>query len=129
MNKRRLLKLAAFLRTVPRKAFAIDHWVTTEATKPEGVRPGDCGFAGCAMGWAAHAKLFRGLELNMFAEQPVEIRYKGEEGFSAAAKLFDIQYFEAKELFSPNFYIGLKGTPAQVAKRIERLVETGETGA
>lgn len=126
MNKRRLLKLATFLRTVPRKSFNIGAWQAREADKPEGEKPGDCGFAGCAMGWAAHAKLFRGLTLYHDGAEML-ISYEGGEGFRGAAKLFDIEYEKSNELFSPNYYVG-NPTPLTVAKRIECLIKTGETG-
>jgi len=49
----RIYKLAHFLETVSSQDFDLTIWGTR-------VRDG-CGFAGCAIGWAAYAKLFSGL--------------------------------------------------------------------
>jgi hypothetical protein len=117
----RLLKLADFLETVPRKAFDISSWVSSKATMPEGERPGDCGFAGCAMGWAAHAKLFRGLtmERGYIIDYPA---YRGFDGFEAAMTLFSIGDSEATSLFDIGGYESRNPTPKTVAKRIRKFV-------
>lgn len=121
MDKRKLRKLADFLKTVPARSFVMTNWQARRASKPEGDAPGDCGFAGCAMGWAAHARLFRGLMLRPGAGV---IRFKGCGGFDAAKELFKIDWLEAKHLFSPEYY-DKPPTPKQVSKRIYELVEKG----
>lgn len=126
MNKKRLLKLADFLETVPRRAFNMDYWVAREATKPEGKAPGSCGFAGCAMGWAQHAKLFRGLELGESWVGEQTPTFNGATGFEAAAQLFSIDHGNSRFLFGSDSYGAIVNpTPKQVAKRIRKFVETG----
>lgn len=121
-NVKRLLKLADFLETVPRKALDLSMWVKSKPTKPEGERPGDCGFAGCAMGWASHAKLYRGLGWGWTGFSP---NYHGATGWAAAQSLFRIDEDEARHLFSMSDYT-TPPTPKQVAKRIRKFVEAGQ---
>lgn len=126
MNKKRLLKLADFLDTVPRRSFNMDNWVTREATGPEGDTPGECGFAGCALGWAAHGKLFAQLRLDG-CNRPTYRRTPGSRlvarHFSAAVELFDIESSDADHLFGNWF--GRAVTPHQEARRIREFVARG----
>lgn len=128
MNKRRLLKLADFLETVPAKKFDLGTWVQSMPTKPEAKVEGSCGFAGCAMGWAIHAKLFRGLTFEQ-PEWPEETnrgpQYKGHTGFSAVDELFKIDGHASLYLFVEDQYPNFHPTPKQVAKRIRKFVEVG----
>ncbi len=123
MRKDRLLKLADFLETVPRRAFDLSLWVSRRASKPEGKRPGDCGFAGCAIGWAAHTKMFRGLHL-----ENSYLKYYDFDGFEAVDNLFGFkrQLFsssaEGQYLFDTRTYPRGAVTPKQVAKRIRQFV-------
>lgn len=124
MRKDRLLKLADFLETVPRVAFNIERWVTSGATKPEGARPGDCGFAGCAIGWAAHANLFEGLSLLEHSPS-----YHNTEGFEAVDLLFDFDDADPEDygayLFHfANYPAPHNPTPEDVAARIRQFVKT-----
>lgn len=125
MNKRRLLKLADFLETVPPTKFSLRTWVQSMPTQPESETEGSCGFAGCAMGWAVHAKLFRGLRFATSAEadevhnpEPV---YKGKIGFPAVNVLFDIDTDDSHRLFAAPRYNEPHTTPKQVAKRIREF--------
>lgn len=133
MNKDNLLKLATFLDTVPEKAFTIAHWETGKVTKPEGQAPGECGFSGCAMGWAAHEKMFPGLELVKLSirdDSRCYLRYQDPENhfiydnFDAAANVMGIEEAAAEYLFSPTEYEGETATPAKVSKRIRDFVRT-----
>lgn len=136
MNIKRLEKLADFLETVPRRSFDMGNWQSRAATKPEGKQQGECGFAGCAMGWAAHAKLFRGLNfknaMSAYGNGPLgwqTISYRGLTDFYAAAFLMDITYAEARFLFDPDSYPS-RVTPKQVATRIRRYIKSnGEMNA
>lgn len=123
MNTERLLKLADFLETIPKHVFTIHAWEARAAYKPEGKKLGECGFAGCALGWAAHVKLFRGLD--MMGGEP-HYRTKGEDywGFHAAEELFEICEYEARHLFNGDYYSYHLGhvTPELVAARIRKLV-------
>jgi len=127
MNKKRLLKLADFLETVPKKNFEMQSWGAKPATKPEGKRPGSCGFAGCAMGWAAHAKLFRGLKLKFNNYSEPSLVYKGLLHFNAASKCMEITHDQALYLFHPMRYGEMNNdpTPKQVAKRLREFVKSG----
>lgn len=121
MNKKRLLKLADFLESVPPRKFNLSTWVQSMPTQAEGDAEGSCGFAGCAVGWAVHAKLFRGLsfgeaEIDDEANRPP--KYRGFYGFTAIEILFDIEFDEGCHLFDDAAYPNHKATPKQVAKRI-----------
>ena len=107
----KLDKLADFLETVPEEAFHFETW-QTQAYKPSlkigpiTLREG-CGFAGCAIGWAAHSKLFKGLELfvaDIFTPSWIIPCYNGMQGFEAVADLFGIDYDRACFLFDPDHY-------------------------
>lgn len=131
-HKKRLLKLAAFLDTVPNKAFDMSLWQAQGADKPEGKRPGDCGFAGCAMGWAAHTRMFRGLSVEPYGlliYQPdggAKYTERYWEDYEAAAAVFEITEVQALHLFAPSHYESQfrRPTPKYVAKRIRKFVET-----
>lgn len=122
MRSDRLLKLADYLETVPRKKFDMNAWAVQS----------ECGFSGCAIGWAAHGKLFRGLTLapvnSLFVtHQPKYVRpgnRRAKYQFGAASDLFEIESSDARELFSER-YSGRNetyDTPKQVAKRIRKFV-------
>lgn len=123
INAKRLLKLADYLETVPRKAFNIESWMSRSANKPEGKNPGECGFAGCAVGWAAHAKLFRGFRMN--GGFPI---YKDTFSWPAVGVVFGLGLCsplpsdDAAHLFSSYTYPQGKATPKQVAIRIRKFV-------
>lgn len=123
MNKDRLLKLAAYLETVPSGHFNMKEWVNKPATKPEGKKPGECGFSGCAVGWAAHGKLFRGLKFEqstlLDGKSSLYPTYQNLDGFDAVEKLFDISEDDAERLFGSD----RKGTPKEVAKRIRSYIQ------
>lgn len=115
MQKRRLLKLAAYLRTLRAPAFNMVRWGNgTPLKTPE------CGTVACAMGHAVHAKLFEGLtpaSYDSFAP-----KYKRATHFEAASLLFNIPLNDARELFSAHWKYT---TPKQVARRLENYVKTG----
>ncbi len=78
-----------------------------------------CGFAGCAMGWVAHRKMFRGFSLDYgyglgAGRVPV---YQGEVNYAAVAKLFGITERDVTSLFGPS-----EKTPKQVANAIRNFV-------
>lgn len=122
MRKDRLLKLADYLETVPRRAFEISAWKERDATKPEGNTPGDCGFAGCAVGWAAHTRMFRGLRFGKGVNSD-EIYYGHYSNFTAVEKLFSFDREAATYLFDSVSYPNFSATPKQVAKRIRKFVK------
>jgi hypothetical protein len=117
VNTERLLKLADFLETIPDKSFNIRQWVTRQADKPEGDVPGECGFAGCAMGWAAHARLFDGLTIANDG-----IIYGGRyPGMYAPVHLFGLSLGHARWMFDGPGYDN-NPTPADVAHRIRAFI-------
>lgn len=129
MRKDRLLKLAKFLETVPDTAFDLSRWQKRAPSKSEGKRPGDCGFAGCAVGWAAHQRMFRGLKLEDDGYGEIAPMYDGLEHWLAVGKLFEISNGgyassnrQAEHLFMGSEYPDGKATPKQVAKRIRAFV-------
>lgn len=130
MHADRLLKLADFLETVPEENFDISGWETAEATKPEGDRPGQCGFAGCAVGWAAHVELFDG-----FVMRDGDPLYQGKTDWDAVDELFGFKQApgelskEGLILFSGSEYRGYEATPAQVAARIRQFVASKATSS
>lgn len=139
MNKGRLLELAAFLDDVPDEAFNMRNWVASEATKPEGDVKGDCGFAGCAIGWAIHADLVPGMTFNEITKEeaeksviPTRLRYfpkyEGWTGFHAVAKAYEITPFEAEGLFDTGGYWPRPIKPAHVAAKIRAFVSGQHNG-
>ena len=133
-NIRRLKTLSKFLRTIPRKLFKMDNWVTTE--KPENVvnhihKPTEteCGFAACAMGWACQIKSFRdaGLKLKKNVDTFAYPSFGKYENYEAAAKFFGITDKESRDIFNQCCYIyppQYKITPIQVANRIDEVIKT-----
>ena len=124
MRSDRLLKLADYLKLVPRRAFNIRFWEDQPASKPEGEKLGECGFSGWAMGWAAHGKLFHGLKLEKddgrASVTGAELYYRQRKGgvyesYDAPSVLFDISRDTAKFLFSPNEN-PYHSTPSQIAQ-------------
>lgn len=128
MNKKRLLKLAKFLREkVPDDAFemglitGLDDDVPTRALPAIleeclATKEQHCGAAACAIGWSP-------------AVFPDDLEWDGEgavvltsnrrlKGFDAAEKFYDLTEMEAYYLFSPDAYgidgsevDGVEGTP------------------
>lgn len=128
----RLEQGAALLRKVPAENFNILAWERNSAhSKFTADNVGACGFAGCAMGWFANAKLFDGLEI-VKTNHRVMVKYDFKYDYDAAVKLFDISIDAALYLFSPEAYATEAGSsdpsdlrqlpPAAVARRIEQFV-------
>ena len=125
----RLLKLADFLETVPRDAFNMSNWQTSEPSSPEGEMPGECGFAGCAVGWAAHEKMFRHFKLQVKPGHDFPIPYykprilrRPLRGEAAVELLFGISSNAVDDLFMPHSYARNCDGPKQVATRIREFV-------
>lgn len=131
MNVKRLMKLADYLRTIPRSAFNMGYWLAEPKTKAEGEKPGECGFAGCAVGWAAHSGLFRGLKLSQNTTKATPLyRPPGRRSYlrtdKAIERLFDLDNMQVKHLFYPMSYSGephfMRPTPKAVGQRIRQLI-------
>lgn len=107
INAKRLLKLADYLETVPRKQFNMGRW----GFKSE------CGFSGCAIGWAVHGRLFRGLSgIGINRSCP---KFEGRTAYGAIATLFGISEQAAEHKLFGGY---IEGTPKQVAARIRKFV-------
>jgi hypothetical protein len=119
-GNRRLLKLAAFLRRLPRKRFDFGEWVGFDWKGSQNL---SCGTTACALGWAATMPNFR--RLGMYLAQPGVVRLKGKTGISSievAQIIFGLDHIDAISLFAPSQGLGSNATPKQVARRIEQFV-------
>lgn len=122
-GKARLLKLADFLETsVPRKRFSMEEWVAHDSNAKT---PKECGFAGCAMGWATAIPSFRraGLHLNDYGT----LYFLEASNWEGVTAFFDFDDgYDAKGLFAESSYLdgNYDPTPKQVAKRIREFVTT-----
>lgn len=116
MNKKRLLKLAAFLRKLPAEKFNINDVVTRWDN--------NCGSICCAMGWTP--KVFPKL-IQWTPNGPYKLKLcreaEGEHFDEVAVKLFKISFFQVSCLFGPGYYDG-NVTPCMVAERIDNLWKT-----
>lgn len=87
----RMRELADLLETVQPSRFDLSLWEAQPETPVKTFlfglieREPACGFSGCAMGWAAHAKLFDGLKI-----VDGDLVYKGLSHFRAAAKVMGV---------------------------------------
>jgi hypothetical protein len=108
MNKKRLLKLADFLVTVPPERFDLEVWA--------------CGAVACAVGWASEVPEFReaGFRLDQF-DCPA---FEGEEDWEAVAAFFGVDYEQASRLFGKSSYWPHRSGPLDVAARIRSFVES-----
>jgi len=103
IGHQRLLRLAEFLATVPRKRFDMGKWV--------------CGTTACAAGWAHNIPEFReaGYRLN-WAVGPM---FNDERGFRALRLFFELKNaFESEHLFGCNHV----RTPDEEARIIREFV-------
>lgn len=120
----RMTALAEYLDTdVPARDFDLRTWISRVPHKRKTIlfgliqtRP-ECGFAGCAMGWAAYSGMFPGF----IACTDGTIQYRGQINFFAVMKLLGISYNMVVFLFHPKGY-KVNATPEMVASRLRRLV-------
>lgn len=147
VQKKRLLKLAAFLRTVPRKHFNLEviiglcktlekndkvYMARSKIVKglnkvKKDLKPHNYCVAACAIGWMP-AAFNHHLKWN--GDGKVVFRqYKYEDctesNFEAARKFFTINNRQSNYLFMPESYHPSKRGPCSVANRIEKFVESG----
>jgi len=123
LHKKRLLKLAAFLRTVPDENFNMCNWLTPDRNLHKHSKASlKCGTAACVGGWAT--VVFRDLVYSW----PKNIIYLKSEPKSKywcdsetnLKKFFGLDSKESERLFLMSFY----KTAKEKAKEIEDLVET-----
>lgn len=115
MRLDQLTRMADFLENlqVPKSCkFDLEQWSNTD-------EPG-CSTTACAVGWAAHMKVFDGLKMDTRrASQGRVPTYKGLKNWDAVRALFGIEGIMADHLFSVSTYPATcKTTPAEVAARI-----------
>lgn len=125
VGNRRLLKLAAFLRTVPRERFNYAEFVGWDW---QGAQDLSCGTKGCALGWAATMPEFRRLGLHLAKGTGSPTITGRDNPWLAAEKLFGIERYEAYELFSPSYDFVKDidenyATPKYVARKLEQFVK------
>lgn len=137
-SDRRLLKLAAFLDTVPRQRFNYETWV---GASWQGAPDLSCGTTACALGWAASMPTFRRLGLHLVAipgvnpnsewESGAYVVYGNLEAEEAGAALFGLTFDESVFLFGPDTSLeglawqspGSTATAKQVATHIRKFVK------
>jgi hypothetical protein len=123
MNRELLLIGATFLESIPPQTpFNLMHWQTRRGLKFNGSF--DCGFAGCAIGWMAHAKIFPRFEITGTGTPQYENKEGTLWGWDAVTELFDIQKPDAKWLFGIEAYEPANRSPAMVAERMRVLANT-----
>lgn len=137
MNRRRLLKLATFLDTIPLKKFNFDI-IASVGEKPmmEALKAGNrkCGTVGCAIGWlpAAFPRSFKWDDPGTVYPHVRLTRDGIVADFEAAALFFGISRDDASWLFVPNNWSdryerhnGLAGSasPRAVAAHIRKFVK------
>lgn len=130
----RMRELAGLLERLPAKDFTLARWylppqppVTFLGVTLRSER----GFVGCAMGWAAHAKLFHGLTLD---RDRLTLLYGGSAGFEAAALALGITLRMAWFLFGAKYYKRTRRSlssigawnPDDVAARLRRFADIVE---
>ena len=125
----RCYALADLLDTVPDKDFDIRCWVGRRELGRKTMlfgmietHPG-CGFAGCAIGWAAHCDIFPGFYIDSngsIVYDPEPGRVYKQKNWHAVMTVMGINQDMAEYLFYPNGY-KLDATPAMVAERLRRF--------
>jgi hypothetical protein len=132
--RKRLLVLADFLKTVPKKRFDFKHWVGLDwAGDPKLT----CGTTACALGWATTIPMFKRLGMYLGkAENYVEVGIclKGigvdEDHFEEIGmKIFGLRNEEMHLLFVPRMMggnessLGSDATAKDVARHIRKFVK------
>ena len=117
MYRDRLIELKRVLENIPEDGkFDMGAWCeATEEDWDEEELRWSCGYAGCALGWAANHRPFNALGLGLvedcgglevgyhFIEEGTPIIIK-TEGYVAGMKFFDIPYVYSTFLFDPDLY-------------------------
>lgn len=122
----RCVALADLLETVPAKDFNMRGWVTQLPMQPQTMlygliktNPG-CGFAGCAMGWAAVEGIFPDFYARTSGCLIYEVDDQRFQNWDAVRAVMGLTPNMSHYLFAPNHY-KTKATPAMVADRVRRF--------
>jgi hypothetical protein len=133
MNAKRLLKLAAFLRQLPPHKFNFDV-ITYQVGKPMAkalaAREEHCGTVACAIGWLPAVfprSVLWDSGSNVYTYPLVVLkRDLNATNFTAAQKLFGLDYHDSRYLFDPDRSgLGSNATAVEVAAHIEQFVKQG----
>lgn len=135
MNKKRLLKLAAFLRTLKPKQFDFGEWVSE--ARFEEKQATKCGTTCCAIGWcpSVFPRSWRwnvgrwGRLLPELKDASIGTASQdGQAFFGIDAGEFDYLFVPGDLTIDAGLSLGFGATAKQVARRIERFViSNGET--
>lgn len=122
VGNRRLLKLARFLRTIPRKRFDYSNWVGENWKGSQDLK---CGTTGCALGWAVTMPEFRRLGLRLLTGGTLKgfPIHGARIGSDAAKSIFALSGLEAELLFIPRTMEEFEASPKYVARKIEKFVK------
>ena len=136
MNVRKLKNFAKFVAGIPRKNFNMELYCNQEeATDLKGMHT--CGTEGCLAGWAVAKE---GYSLQQGGSNVLKVSGRGKNkkvknlrtnAHNFARKVFDLTPEQADNLFLPwsdktEWWSKFRHTPKGAAKRIMKLVETGE---
>jgi hypothetical protein len=131
MHRNRLLKLAAFLRKLPRERFNYGLWV---GHSWEGNPDLSCGTSACAFGWATTIPSLRASGLRLVRRNDFDYGQPGWRnpktgrttiGYERASReVFGLSADEAHHLFIPSWPLGSEASPQQVADHIVGFVES-----
>lgn len=125
MEVNKLVQIAKLLDSVPVKEFNLGIW------GKEGdvcaTEENECGFAGCAIGWVAHSKMFEGFTLkevdHFLLGSSLQPAYGRLRGTDAVGALLGLTGKQVVHLFMPDSYPSEERTrPSTVAKRIRKTV-------
>ena len=116
----RLKTLAAFLLTVPEEKFDLSVWVklTRDTPSPE------CGFAGCAVGWAAQIPEFKALGFGLGGILESCPEFEGRHSWQAVEDFFGLRFNDCANLFTSVAYNEYHATPKEVSERITQYLKT-----
>lgn len=124
-REQKLNHLITILRTVEdMDSFRMSVWYRKD-------EEAQCGFAACALGWAAGDKIFiqQGLYLHSRLWGDSDVYFDGHEGFAAAEEFFDLSENEAQFLFDEgSYYLDADSAlhPVYARGAVEEIME--ETG-
>jgi hypothetical protein len=136
MHVRRLRTLSVFLRTIPANLFDLKDWFRDDhgakqapmtrggITSPKLQPRAECGYTGCAVGWAASIPSFRRAGFYL-ARMDVNLvpTYEGGVGRSAVKSFFGLDGDQVDLLFMEHAYPHRdRHNPNAVADRIDALI-------
>lgn len=127
----RLIELANFLDSVPRKKFNYDMFCNGTAHE---LSDKQCNTAGCALGWACTMPTFEKLGLILNGNNVTLKHDRNYDSYEVAALVFGLTPEESKYLFLPGYQIKgytrefeddgeNKVSPREVAAHIRKFVQ------